>query len=82
MWNARGAVGSVADSMARKDVKQGLEFANSLTGKAQARAIGSVVNQWLDQNDGANTLEASKYVESLPPGENRDAGARGGGTGG
>jgi hypothetical protein len=73
---ARGAVGNLADTLARKDVQEGLAFAGELTGKAQARAIGSVVNQWLDQNDGANALDASKYVESLPPGDSRDAGAR------
>ena len=73
---ARDAVRNVADTLARKDVQSGLAFANDLTGKAQAKAIGSVVNQWLDADNGAGAVDAAKYVESLPAGANRDAGAR------
>jgi hypothetical protein len=73
---ASGAVGNLAENKARTDVKAGLEFANSLTGKAQARAVGEVVNEWLNKDDGAQAVEASKYVESLPVGDTRDAGAR------
>lgn len=73
---ARNAVGDLAGTKARKDPKEGLEFANSLTGAAQSRAVGRVVDEWLNKDNGAQALEASKYVENLPPGDTRDAGAR------
>ena len=56
-------------------MQEGLKLANSLTGKAQARAVGEVVGQWLNKDDGATATDAVKYVDSLPAGESRDAGA-------
>ncbi len=73
---ASGAVRNLAESVARKDVKEGLALANSLTGKAQAQAVGQVVNEWLNQKDGAGATDAVKYVDALPQGVTRDAGAR------
>ena len=73
---ASGAVKNLAESVARKDVKEGLALANSLTGKAQAQAVGQVVNEWLNQKDGAGSTDAVKYVDALPQGATRDAGAR------
>lgn len=68
-----GAVGNVAESLARRDVQQALTFANSLNGQAQARAMGQVIDEWMEKENGS--LEASSYVSKLPPGPSRDAGA-------
>ncbi|HEX2749302.1 MAG TPA: hypothetical protein VHM91_14940 [Verrucomicrobiales bacterium] len=73
---ARGAVASLANNLAKKDVQQGLDFAGTLTGQSQARAYGSVISEWLDQNKGAGAADAAKYVEAMPAGANKDAGAR------
>jgi hypothetical protein len=73
---ARGAVASLASTLAKKDVQQGLSFAGELTGDSQAKAYGSVISQWLDQDRGANAADAAKYVEAMPAGANKDAGAR------
>ena len=72
---ARGAAASLAADLTRKDVQQGLEFAGSLTGKAQSRAYGEVISQWMERNNGAETVQASEYVSKMPAGEARDAGA-------
>jgi hypothetical protein len=72
---ARGAAGSLAQELARKDIQKGLEFAGSLTGPAQARAYGQIVNEWMDRDEGAHSVEASQFVGSLPAGAGRDAGA-------
>ncbi len=72
---AAGAIRNLAENVARKDVQEGLKLANSLTGKAQARAVGEVVGQWLNKDDGATATDAVKYVDGLPAGESRDAGA-------
>lgn len=73
---ARDAVRTISETMARKDPQEALKFASSLTGKAQSSAIGQAVNEWVRQNEGAGMADAAKYVESLPAGESRDAGAR------
>ena len=73
---ARGAIGNLAQSVARKDVQEGIKLANSLTGQAKARAVGEVVGEWLNKDSGANATDAVKYVDALPAGESRDAGAR------
>jgi hypothetical protein len=73
---ARGAVGNLASTLAKKDVQQGLALAGELSGDAQARAYGSVVREWVGQNEGAGAAEAAKYVESMPAGANKDASSR------
>lgn len=73
---AKGAVASLANSLARKDVNQALEFAGGLTGESQARAYGSIFNQWLDKDRGAGAADVAKYVEGMPAGPAKDAGAR------
>ncbi len=72
---ARGAAASMAENLSRRDVQQGLAFAASLPDQAQARAYGEVINQWMERNDGAETVQASEYVNNMPPGPARDAGA-------
>jgi uncharacterized membrane protein YgcG len=73
---ARDAVRNLSETLARKDPQEALKFANDLTGKAQSSAINQAVNEWVRQNDGAGMADAAKYVESLPAGDNRDAGAQ------
>jgi hypothetical protein len=73
---ARGAVANLANSLAKKDLQQGLTFAEGLTGEAQAKAYGSVISEWLDKDKGAGAADAAKYVESMAAGPNKDAGAR------
>ncbi|MBP7949441.1 MAG: hypothetical protein KA004_07275 [Verrucomicrobiales bacterium] len=73
---AKNAVGNVAETLARKDVKQGLEFAGSLQGASQARAYGEVVNQWMEKDRGAEAEAASTFVKEMQPGPARDAGAK------
>jgi hypothetical protein len=73
---AKDAVRNLAETMARKDPQEALKFAGDLTGKAQSSAIGQAVNEWARQENGANMADAAKYVESLPAGDSRDAGAR------
>ena len=72
---AAGAAASFAANLSRKDVQQGLEFAATLTGSAQARAYGEIVSRWMEQDDGAKAAEASEYVNKMPAGAARDAGA-------
>lgn len=72
---ASRSIGDVAQNLARKDVKQALDFANGLTGKAQARATGETVKEWMRSNEGAQSEAASTYVTTLPAGDTRDAGA-------
>lgn len=72
---ARGAAASMASNLSRKDVQQGLAFAASLPAEAQSRAYGEVINQWMERNDGAETVQASEYVNNMPAGPARDAGA-------
>ncbi len=71
---ARNSVGSLASTLAKKDVQEGFAFADELTGKAQAKAYGSVINEWLDKDRGAAAADVAKYVEALPAGDNKDAG--------
>ena len=73
---AKNAVGNIAQSLSRTDVKQGLEFASNLKGEAQAKAYGEVVGEWMRKDNGANAEEASKYVNGLTAGPNKDAGAQ------
>ena len=71
---ARDAVAGLAEQLSRKDVQEGLKFAGSLSaGPNQARAFAEVVGTWLNQNDGADSVQASEYVTKMPAGENRDA---------
>lgn len=70
---ARNAVAGLAGELSRKDVQQGLRFAEGLTGPNQARAYAEVVGQWLDRNEGAESVQASEFVTRMPPGESRDA---------
>ncbi|MFN0129999.1 MAG: hypothetical protein ACKV19_25320 [Verrucomicrobiales bacterium] len=70
---AREAVAGLAEEMSRKDVQQALTFANSLNGPNQARAYAEVIGEWLDRNEGAESVQASQYVTQMPPGESRDA---------
>jgi hypothetical protein len=73
---ARGAVGNLASTLAKKDLQQGLALAGELNGQAQAKAYSSVVREWVSQNDGANAVDAAKYVEAMPAGVNKDSAVR------
>jgi hypothetical protein len=73
---ASGAVANLANSLAKKDLQQGLDFAAGLTGEGQAKAYGSVISEWLDKDRGAGVADAAKFVEGLPAGASKDAGAR------
>lgn len=70
---ARDAVAGLAEEMSRKDVQEGLKFANALTGPNQARAYSEVIGEWLDRNEGAESVQASEFVTRMPAGDNRDA---------
>lgn len=71
---ARDSVAGLAEQLSRKDVQEGLKFASSLAaGPNQARAFAEVVGTWLNQNEGADSVQASEYVTKMPAGENRDA---------
>lgn len=72
---AAGAISNIAGQLARQDVQKGLEFANQFTGAAQSSAYRDIIGQWMRQEDGAHSLEASQYVTNLPAGPARDAGA-------
>ena len=72
---AANAIGTVAEAVGRKDVQHGLQLANSLTGKAQARAYAEVIGEWMDKDKGAQSVEASAYVSKMPPGDARDLSA-------
>lgn len=72
---ARGAAADLAANLSRKDVQEGLAFAASLPGQSQARAYGEVISQWMERNDGAESVQASEYVNKMPAGPARDAGA-------
>lgn len=73
---ARDAVRTVSENLARKDPQEALKFASDLTGKAQSSAIGQAINEWARQSDGNGMADAAKYVQALPAGDSRDAGAR------
>ena len=73
---ALNAVGNVAESLGRQDPQKGIEFASGLQGQAQARAYGEVVGEWMRKDDGKDAEAASKFVNSLPAGANKDAGAQ------
>jgi hypothetical protein len=70
---AADAVAGLVEELSRKDVQSGLEMAGSLTGPNQARAYAEVIGEWLDRNEGAESVQASEYVTRMPAGENRDA---------
>jgi hypothetical protein len=72
---ARDAVAGLAEEIGRKDVQEGLKFVGTLAGPNQARAYAEVVGEWMDRNDGAESVQASEYVTRMPAGENRDAAA-------
>jgi hypothetical protein len=73
---AGNSVRSLAGAVAKKDLQQGLALAGELSGDAQAKAYGSVVREWMGQNEGAGAPDAVKYVEAMPAGANKDAAAR------
>lgn len=72
---ARDAVANMAEELGRKDVQEGLKFVNGLTGPNQPRAYAEVVGEWMDRNEGADSVQASEYVTRMPAGDNRDAAA-------
>lgn len=72
---AQNAVGNLAETIGREDVNKGLAFAASLPAQAQARAYGEIIGEWMDRNEGADSVAASQYVSQMPAGESRDAGA-------
>ncbi len=71
---ARDAVARLAQDLSRRgDINQALSFVDSLNGPNQSRAYAEVIGQWLDRNDGTESVQASEYVTRMPAGENRDA---------
>ena len=72
---ARNTASQLAAEFSRKDMQKGLDFAASLTGKAQSDAYAQIINQWMDKDDGAEVDKASAYVNQMTKGPARDAAA-------
>ncbi len=68
---AGGAIGDVTSRLANKDPQEGLKFAESLSGANQPVAYRESIQAWTRSDSEA----ASKYVNQMPVGANRDASA-------
>ena len=68
---ASGAIEDVAQRMARQDPQAGLKFAEGLAGANQPVAYRQTIQAWTRSDSEA----ASKYVNQMPQGANRDASA-------
>ena len=68
---ASGAIEDVVQRMARQDPQAGLRFAGEIAGPNQAVAYRQSIQAWTRNDSEA----ASKYVNQMPAGANRDASA-------
>lgn len=68
---ASGAIGDVTERMARTNPQDALKFAESLSGTNQPVAYRESIQAWTRSDSEA----ASKYVNAMPVGANRDASA-------
>ncbi len=68
---ASGAIGDVAQRMARSNPQDALKFAEGLSGSNQPVAYRESIQAWTRDDSEA----ASKYVNAMPVGANRDASA-------
>ena len=68
---ASGAIEDVAGRMARENPQAGLKFAEGLAGSNQPVAYRQTIQAWTRSDSEA----ASKYVNQMPAGANRDASA-------
>ncbi len=71
---ASGAVSDVAGRLARKDPQEALAFATSISGPNQAVVYRESIQAWVRSGD-TGSEAASKYVNAMPAGSNRDASA-------
>ena len=71
---ASGAVRDVAQRMAQKDPQEALKFADTMAGPNQPVIYRESIQAWTRSGD-AGSEAASKYVNAMPAGTNRDASA-------